>query len=102
MKKIIAIFCLVSVSSTVFAVCPKADVLKKQVTGFDVESTKLGTVADYLESRFKEPNGPYSHSQDVGVLMLETRNKSLEFSIQAAKLRIRISEELLSCVQSER
>jgi hypothetical protein len=96
--KFLTTFAILSMTSAVLAACPKADKLKTQQEAIDLESKKLTIVADYLNSRISERGGEYENSRTLGMLMMETRTKSLNLATQSGRLQIKISNESLNCL----
>jgi hypothetical protein len=101
MKKLFTIICLLSISSTIYASCPKIDKLSDQKISIDSESNKLMLVADYLNSRIMEIGGEFQNSHDIGLLMNEVRTKSVSLRNQSAKLQLQISDAVLKCINSK-
>lgn len=96
--KFLITFALLLITSAVLAACPKADKLKIQQEAVNLESKKLTIVADYLNSRITERGGEYENSRTLGMLMMETRTKSLNLATQSGRLQIKISNENLKCL----
>lgn len=97
MKIGLTILAFLSITSTAFAECPKADNLNKSIKTLDLETEKLKNIADYLKSRLDEPQGAYQNSRDIALLFMEVRTESLRKTNQAARLQIQASKEVLDC-----
>ncbi|MGE3609295.1 MAG: hypothetical protein AB7I27_06885 [Bacteriovoracaceae bacterium] len=100
MKNIIYMILLLTTSVAAIAACPESDKFKAKQATLRNESEKLLIVADYLNSRLKERRGEYENSQDITSLMIEVRTKSMRLANESAKLQMKISNELLRCVNA--